>query len=84
MVVEIGLDGVAPPFPGVLAVLVVTAEAGGKLRLAAVGDVSDPPRHTQAAVGAVTGPGVVVVATSPAGVGPDGVQLRHGPGDLLG
>jgi hypothetical protein len=84
MVVKIGLDGVPAPVPWVLAVLVVTAEACGKLRLAAVGDVSDPPGHAKAAVGAVAGPGVVVVAASPAAVGPDGVQLRRGPGDLLG
>src|SRR5450756_1685662 len=82
--VEVGLDGVPPSRPGVFIVLAAAPETVGEFRLAAVRDVGDAPGDAEPGVRPLTGRRVVVVAAAPAWVGPDGVDLRSGPGDLLG
>src|SRR5690606_17623584 len=84
VVVEVGLHLVAAGPPRVLAVLRAAAETGLQLRLAAVGDVGEPPGGAQPGVRALPRGGVVVVAAAPARVRADRVQLHRGERDLLG
>src|SRR5207249_5164578 len=84
VVVQVGLHGVAPSAPRVLAVLCVAAEALAELEGAAVAQVRDAPGNAEAAVRPVPRRRVVVVAALPAGVVADRGELRGGPADLVG
>src|SRR5690606_7748989 len=82
VVVQVRLDSEPAPGHRVFPVLGVAAEPFVELGGTPVGDVRDTAGDPHAGDRSRTGT-VVVVATVPVRIRPDGVQLGGGPGDLL-
>ena len=72
VMVEVGLDLPSTPVERVYCFLGMATEAGVELLGAAIREVGDPPCNAESDVGPLAGRTVVVIATGPVRIGPDG------------